>query len=188
MGKEVGRPCRSHYFLGGIMSLAQEASSFGCEVHEPIVSDFNTTTYREVYDRNRHRIYALAICLTDDKVGAEKLVTKVFSRAFAKREVPTPEDIDGSLIAEVEQFVRLGPLTLDCDPGVKSRQIRPDLLRVDVERAVTQLPFTERLIFLMHDVENYEHARIARTLGITDRESRLGLYQARLRMRELLTD
>jgi DNA-directed RNA polymerase specialized sigma24 family protein len=35
-------------------------------------------------------------------------------------------------------------------------------------------------------VESYDHARIARTLGLSDEESRLGLHQARLRMRELL--
>ena len=38
----------------------------------------------------------------------------------------------------------------------------------------------------MHDAENYDHARIARTLGLTEDESRRGLHQARLRMRELL--
>jgi DNA-directed RNA polymerase specialized sigma24 family protein len=55
-----------------------------------------------------------------------------------------------------------------------------------LERAVVQLPPTEKMIFLMHDVESYDHARIARTLGLTDEESRVGLHQARLRMRELL--
>jgi DNA-directed RNA polymerase specialized sigma24 family protein len=48
------------------------------------------------------------------------------------------------------------------------------------------LPATERLVFLMHDVENYDHARIARTIGITEAESKAGLFQARLKLRELL--
>jgi RNA polymerase sigma-70 factor, ECF subfamily len=49
-----------------------------------------------------------------------------------------------------------------------------------------QLPVTERLIFLLHDVESYEHSRIAKLIGISESESVYGLHQARLRMRELL--
>jgi RNA polymerase sigma-70 factor (ECF subfamily) len=51
---------------------------------------------------------------------------------------------------------------------------------------VVQLPPTERLVFLLHDVEGYEHARIARMLGLSENESRYGLHQARLRLRQLL--
>ena len=58
---------------------------------------------------------------------------------------------------------------------------------VDAERAVMQVPATERLIFMMHDVECYEHERIARSLGITEDESRQGLHQARLRVRNLVS-
>jgi DNA-directed RNA polymerase specialized sigma24 family protein len=65
-------------------------------------------------------------------------------------------------------------------------QVRRNTRRADLERAVVQLPSTERMIFLMHDVENYDHARIARTLGISEVESKAGLFQARLKLRELL--
>jgi DNA-directed RNA polymerase specialized sigma24 family protein len=49
-----------------------------------------------------------------------------------------------------------------------------------------QLPATEKMIFLMHDVESYEHDRIARLLGISEEESKLGLHQARVQIRELI--
>jgi DNA-directed RNA polymerase specialized sigma24 family protein len=42
------------------------------------------------------------------------------------------------------------------------------------------------MIFLMHDVERYDHTRIASLLGISLQSSIEGLHQARLRMRELL--
>jgi RNA polymerase sigma-70 factor (ECF subfamily) len=42
------------------------------------------------------------------------------------------------------------------------------------------------MIFLLHDVEGYNHARIAKLIGLTENESRNSLHQARLRMRELL--
>ena len=37
-----------------------------------------------------------------------------------------------------------------------------------------------------HDVEAYDHSRIARTLGVSEQESQFGLHQARLRLRQLL--
>ena len=80
----------------------------------------------------------------------------------------------------------LGPLTLDCAPCHQVLSVRHNTLRVDLERAVIQLPDTEKMIFLMHDVEGYDHARIARLLGMTEDSSRQGLHQARLRVRELL--
>ena len=54
--------------------------------------------------------------------------------------------------------------------------------------AVVQVPPTERLIFLMHDVEGYDHARIARLLGVNEAESQTGLHQARIRIRQLVAD
>jgi DNA-directed RNA polymerase specialized sigma24 family protein len=41
-------------------------------------------------------------------------------------------------------------------------------------------------MFLLHDVEGYEHSRVARLMGVSEEESRLGTHQARLRVRELL--
>jgi RNA polymerase sigma-70 factor (ECF subfamily) len=59
--------------------------------------------------------------------------------------------------------------------------------RVHLERAVVQLPATEKLIFLFHDVEGYEHLSIARLLGISEDESKLGLHQARVFVREFVS-
>jgi DNA-directed RNA polymerase specialized sigma24 family protein len=44
------------------------------------------------------------------------------------------------------------------------------------------------MIFLLHDVEAYDHARISRTLGVSEQESQLGLHQARLCLRQLLAN
>jgi RNA polymerase sigma-70 factor, ECF subfamily len=65
-------------------------------------------------------------------------------------------------------------------------RIRGNVKRVHLEQAVMELPATERLIFLLHDVERHDHERIARTLNITPAEAQLGLHGARLRLRRLL--
>jgi|HubBroStandDraft_4_1064222.scaffolds.fasta_scaffold01154_6 RNA polymerase sigma-70 factor (ECF subfamily) len=167
------------------MSTLRETRIFGFAGY---LTDFpqHTRTGRAVYESNRHRIYALAFWLTDNEPAAEDLMIRTFCRAF-RSSVPAPEDLDCALIAEARLSLPLGVLTLDCEPCEKVRSLRRNVLRVDLERALMQLPQTERMIFVMHDVENYDHERIARIMSITQDQSRWGLYQARMRIRELLT-
>ena len=169
------------------MSTLQEANLFRFAGYLPVVRHRSAGTCSDVYEQNRHRIYALALWMTDNELTAAEVMTNAFCRAFAKSEVPTPEEIDCAFVAEARQYMSPGVFTLDCAPCEKSLCVRRNTLRVDLERAVVKLPNTEKIIFLMHDVENYDHARIARILGFTEDESRRGLHQARLRIRELLT-
>ena len=63
--------------------------------------------------------------------------------------------------------------------------LTPDL-KTRLHSAIDALSEKLRPVFLMHDVEGYNHARIAKLIGLSENESRNGLHQARLRMRELL--
>ncbi|HLI62172.1 MAG TPA: sigma factor-like helix-turn-helix DNA-binding protein [Terriglobales bacterium] len=144
---------------------------------------------RKFYERNRHRIYSLAFWMTDNELAAEELMKRSFCRAFAQNEDPDRDDVDRALIAELREFLPLGKLklTLRCAPCDQVCTVRRNTLRVDLERAVVQLPSTEKLIFLLHDVEGYDHAYVAHLIGITEDDSCCALHQARLRLRELLT-
>ncbi len=168
------------------MSVVQQAGLFGFAEYLAAGGDPMSRTYDVAYEENRDRVYALAFWMTDNELAAEELMTNTFCRIFAQTEAPTAEEIDHALIAELRQQSPLGPLTLQCGTCEQVLSVRNNTLRVDLERAVVELPRMERMIFLMHDVESYDHARIARALGVTEEESRSGLHQARLRMRELL--
>jgi len=146
----------------------------------------NLESCSKIYERNRHRVYSLAFWMTDHELAAEELMTQTFCRAFTASQNPTADDIDRALISELRQYMSLGKLTLNCTPSDRVLSVRTNTLRVDLERAVVQLPDTEKMIFLMHDVERYDHTRISRLLGISEDSSIQGLHQARLRMRELL--
>jgi RNA polymerase sigma-70 factor, ECF subfamily len=141
---------------------------------------------REIYEQNRHRVYSLAFWMTDNELAAEELMMRAFCQAFDSGEAPTADDIDRALLAELRLHFDLGALTLNCAPCDRVVAVRRNTLRVDLERAVVQLPATEKLMFLFHDVEGYDHARIARLLGTTQDGSRRGVHQARLRLREIL--
>lgn len=144
--------------------------------------------YSEIYNAHCDRIYSLAFYITDNEMMAEQLASNTFLRAFAGSESPQAERIDQALLAEVREFTPVGVLTLDHSVSSESRNIRGNIKRVHLERAVVQLPATEKLIFLFHDVEGYEHSRIGRLLGISEEESRLGLHQARIKIRELVAE
>ena len=169
-----------------MMLSTQEATTVGPATHLTDLLRRASEEYRAIYDQNRHRIYALAFWMTDNELAAEELMTSTFRRAFAWNNGPTDDQIDQAFIGELRKEMPLGSLTLNCEPSSRVRGVRNNVLRVDLERAVVQLPSTERLIFLMHDVEGYDHARIAHTLGLSDDESCLGLYRARVFLRELL--
>ena len=141
---------------------------------------------REIFERNRHHVYSVAFWMTGNELAAEDLMSDTFRSAFTATPLPSVEDIDRALMGELSKTFDIPVFSLDCEPAKQVRNVRSNILRTDLEASVIELPATEKLIFLMHDVEGYEHDRVARLLGITERESRLGLHQARLRVRELL--
>lgn len=146
----------------------------------------NVEEFKKVYETNRHRVYSFAFWMTDNELAAEELSEATFRRAFAFSDAPSEEVVDRLLLAEVRELMPVGILTLDCGVSTEVESIRNNVKRVHLERAVVQVPATERFIFVMHDGEGYSHERIARTLGISEGESRQGLHQARLRIRELV--
>jgi RNA polymerase sigma-70 factor, ECF subfamily len=144
----------------------------------------NRADYQEIYNEHCHRIYSLAFWITDHEPGAEQLSGNTFLRAFAWHYRPEAEQVDQAFVAEIRELMPVGELVLrnNAAPGISS--VRARMKRIHLERAVVQLPVTEKLIFLFHDVEGYEHARIASLLGISENESAFGLHQARVFIRE----
>ncbi len=142
-----------------------------------------SANYSEIYNQHCHRVYSLAFWMTDNELAAEQFSQNVFLRAFATVDSPKAEHIDQAFMAEVREIAAVGLLTLNCVSPTSSN-VFGNIKRVYLERAVVELPATERLIFLFHDVEGYDHLRIARLLGITEHDSQSGLHQARLQIRE----
>ena len=58
--------------------------------------------------------------------------------------------------------------------------------RLNIERALGQLPPGYRLIFVLHDVQGHEHKEIAGILGCSVGNSKSQLHKARKRLRQWL--
>ena len=59
--------------------------------------------------------------------------------------------------------------------------------RLDLERAIERLPPGARTVFVLHDIEGFEHAEIADLTGIAAGTSKAQLFRARRLLREALT-
>jgi RNA polymerase sigma-70 factor (ECF subfamily) len=146
-----------------------------------------TASFKAIYQEHQNRIYNLAFYLTDNELTAEELTARVFTNTFAQNATPSAEVLDGALVSELRSTTPIGSITLNEPVCEQTANARKNVKRAVLERAVMQIPATERLIFLMHDVEGYDHSRIARTLGINTDESKRGLHQARLAVRRAVT-
>jgi len=58
--------------------------------------------------------------------------------------------------------------------------------RINLDRAIDELPPGYRRAFMLHDVEGYEHEEIAQILGCSVGNSKSQLHKARMRLRDLL--
>ena len=144
-------------------------------------------TFKAIYHEHQNRVYNLAFYLTDNELLAESLSARVFANTFAQNATPSAEVLDRALIAELRQDMEIGTFTLDEPVCEETSNARRNVKRAVLERAVVALPATERIIFLLHDVEGYDHSRIARTLDINTDECKRGLHQARLAVRRLIS-
>ena len=60
--------------------------------------------------------------------------------------------------------------------------------RVNLQRAVEQLPPGYKSVFVLHDVQGYEHNEIAEIMGCSIGNSKSQLHKARMRLRDLLQE
>jgi RNA polymerase sigma-70 factor, ECF subfamily len=170
------------------LSIAEAKMFDFAQCLSAVLSQRTAGKRRDIYERNQHRVYSLAFWMTDNELAAEALTTQTFCRAFAATQELTTDAIDRALIAELSSVLPLGHLTLRCGTCERVLSVRRNTRRVDLERAVVRLPNTEKIMFLMHDVEGYDYARIAQLLDVSEAQSRNGVHQARLRLRELLAE
>lgn len=140
-------------------------------------------SFKAIYEEHQSRIYNLAFYLTDNELTAEDLTARVFSKTFSVNYTPSAEVLDRALVNELRATMPIGELTLSVPAATETANARRNVKRAVLERAVMSVPETERMIFLMHDVEGYDLSRIARTLNISTDEVRTGLHQARLAVR-----
>jgi len=70
--------------------------------------------------------------------------------------------------------------------GARDQTLAGSIDRVNLERAIERLPPGYRTIFVLHDMEGYEHNEIAGMMGCSIGNSKSQLHKARMKLRDLL--
>jgi RNA polymerase sigma-70 factor (ECF subfamily) len=72
------------------------------------------------------------------------------------------------------------------DFGTQDVVLEGSIDRLRLQTAIGKLPPGYRTIFVLHDVEGYEHNEIAEMVGCSIGNSKSQLHKARMKLRELL--
>ena len=155
--------------------------------------------FEELYRLNAPRLFGLAYRLVGPN-EAEDLLQEIFLSAHRKLALYKGDAAIGTWLFRLgtnqcldylrSKRAQLAMLTEEMDqepPAAKaSGPILGVIDRMDLERAIEQLPGGARAVFVLHDVEGCEHREVARFLGITEGTSKSQLHKARMRLRVAL--
>ena len=72
------------------------------------------------------------------------------------------------------------------EPVAREPIVPTAISRMDLERAIAQLPEGCRAAFLLHDVEGFEHHEVGRILGVSEGTSKSQVHKARMKLRVML--
>ena len=159
-----------------------------------------------LYDLHKSRIYSLCLRMVGNIQAAEDLTQETFLQVYRKiasfrgdsafstwlhrltvnivlmhvrkRGLPVV-----SLEETLEPNEEGGPQR---NYGSQDRVLTGCIDRINLERVIESLPPGYRIIFVLHDVEGYEHNEIAEMLGCSVGNTKSQLHKARLKLRDLL--
>ena len=155
------------------------------------------SAFEALYRQHLGRVYALCRRLCRDENEAEELTQEAFVRAFEQLALFRGESAFGSWLHRLTVNVVLGKwrgqnryrqrvLALDDFEDFDPPQPPQEATSIDLERAITRLPKGARTIFVLHDVEGYQHDEIAEMTGLAVGTSKAQLHRARRLLREAL--
>jgi len=162
-----------------------------------------------LYQLHGRRVYALCLRMVNNPADAEDLMQEAFLQLFRKIGTFRGESAFSTWLHRMTVNVVLMRLrrkslptdsleeTLDPDQekgsakrdlGAPNLRLSGAVDRVNLERSIEQLPPGYRTVFVLHDVQGYEHNEIADIMGCSVGNSKSQLHKARTRLRELLQE
>ena len=159
-----------------------------------------------LFQTHRSRIYSVCLRMTSNAAEAEDLTQDTFLQVFRKITKFRGDSAFSTWVHRIAvntvlmhfrknslNLVSLDEPLADMNGAKKRREygtrdkgLAGCIDRVALARAMQQLPPGYRTIFLLHEVEGYEHQEIAEMLSCSVGNSKSQLYKARLRFREFL--
>jgi RNA polymerase sigma-70 factor, ECF subfamily len=161
--------------------------------------------FAAIFHAHKRRIFSLCCRMVKDPMEAEDLTQDTFLQAFRKLSTFRGDSAFATWLHRIGvntvlmHFRRksLHRVSLD-EPyghesgpsrreyGMKDNYLSGCIDRIALTRAITELPDGYRTVFLLHEVEGYEHREIAELLGCSIGNCKSQLHKAKLRIREWL--
>ena len=158
--------------------------------------------FEELYRQHSGRLFSLAVRMLGNPADAEDQLQEIFLSAHRKLESFRGDSALGTWLYRLamnqlldyvrSRAARTGQLTDGLDDATLLADAGGHRLadraidRIDLERALAELPEGCRAAFVLHDVEGLEHKEVSEVLGIAEGTSKSQVHKARLRLRGML--
>jgi RNA polymerase sigma-70 factor (ECF subfamily) len=162
--------------------------------------------FQFLYELHKRRVYSLCLRMTGNTASAEDLTQEAFLQLFRKIGTFRGESAFSTWLHRMAVNVVLMQLrkknlpvvpidettegedegTIRKELGAADSRLAGSIDRLHLQRAVDELPPGYRTIFVLHDVEGYEHNEIAAMIGCSIGNSKSQLHKARIKLRDLL--
>lgn len=162
----------------------------------------NIAAFEIVYQRYHRRTYSLCLRMTNSQTEAEDLTQEVFIQLFRKVGSFRGESAFSTWLHRLtvnqvlmhfrrrsfknEKVSDDGEMPEQTVRGTANPNKMPVVDRIALKNAIGELPNGYRNVFVLHDIEGYEHEEVARMLKISIGTSKSQLHKARLKLRGLL--
>jgi RNA polymerase sigma-70 factor (ECF subfamily) len=161
--------------------------------------------FEVLYNLHKRRVYSLCLRMTTNTAEAEDLTQEAFLQLFRKIGTFRGESAfstwlhrmavnvvlmrlrkKGLQLVPIEETAETEEETPKKELGGQDPILAGSIDRLQMQKAVDSLPPGYRTIFVLHDVEGYEHNEIAEIVGCSIGNSKSQLHKARMKLRELL--
>ncbi|MFZ4984307.1 MAG: RNA polymerase sigma factor [Blastocatellia bacterium] len=158
--------------------------------------------FEVLYERHQRRVYSLCLRMVANATEAEDLSQEVFVQLFRKVGSFRGESafttwlhrltVNHVLMHFRKKGVRLEKTTEEGEISemqdvIQAVTEKPRFIdRIALDKAISELPPGYRTVFVLHDVEGFEHEEVATMLGVSVGTSKSQLHKARMRLRDLI--
>jgi RNA polymerase sigma-70 factor (ECF subfamily) len=162
----------------------------------------NMVAFEEIYQRHHRRVYSICLRMLQNATEAEDLTQDVFIQLYRKIGSFRGDSAFTTWLhrltvnqvlmhfrkrnVKFEKTTEEGETPVQIVGGTENPRKMPVVDKIAIENAIAQLPNGYRNVFVLHDVEGYEHEEVAKILGCSVGTSKSQLHKARLKLRKLL--
>jgi len=161
--------------------------------------------FAALFEMHKRRVYSLCLRMTGNTAEAEDLTQEAFLQLFRKISTFRGESAFSTWLhrlavnvvlmhlrkkglqqVSLEQVDASQEEPVKRDYGDNDRRLMGSIDRISLSRAIAELPPGYRTVFVLHDVEGYEHNEIAEIMKCSVGNSKSQLHKARMRLRDWL--